>query len=250
MKLSKREKILLGILAFVLLLGGGVMGLLKPSWAAYTEAKRTLEETEAKKDEIQMILPALADIEDRLHTEEARKWNESFFYRDLQDVFIDRTVTALAAESGVALTTVFIDDPVLGAVQPFGGAAFVLAPEEAATAEGGGDPYADVNTAEDAADQTENTKKKEQTESGYSAPLYRCRVEGVGTESACVAYLAGLNLLGQSAYVSDFSITRQEDAEGGYTGQYAVQATIQFYFLQTDMSGTIGMLEADTEEPT
>lgn len=83
-------------------------------------------------------------------------------------------------------------------------------------------------------------------------PLYRCRVEGVGSESACVAYLAALNLLGQSGYVSEFTITRQEDLEGGYTGQYHLEATLQFYFLQTDTvgtAGTIGTAETDTTEP-
>lgn len=249
MKLSKREKVLLGILAFILLIGGGVMGLLKPTWVAYTEAKQTLEETQAKKDEIQMILPALADVEDRLHTEEARKWNESFFYRDLEDVFIDRTVSSLAGENGVALTAVVLEDPVLGAVQSFAGESLAIAPDQAAeTADSAGDAYADVKTAEDAADT--KTDKSAASESAYTAPLYRCQVEGVGTESACVAYLAALNQLGQSAYVSEFTITRQEDAEGGYIGQYALEATIQFYFLQTGMGGTIGTIEADTEEET
>lgn len=243
MKLSKREKILLGILAFLLIIIGGVMGLLKPTWEAYTEAKQTLQNTQAKKDEIQMMLPLLADVEDRLHTEEARKWKEAFFYRDLEDVFIDRTVSSLAEENGVSLTAVFIDDPILGAVLPFAGAGFFVAPE--AETDGEGDAYADVKNAEDAQDPKAD-EEPEATAPEHTMPLYRCRVEGVGSESACVAYLAALNLLGQSGYVSEFTITRQEDLEGGYTGQYHLEATLQFYFLQTDTGGTA---ETDTTEP-
>ena len=56
MKLNRREKILVFVLLYFIILAGGFQFLLKPAITTYMENKAALAELKAKKNEIDMLV--------------------------------------------------------------------------------------------------------------------------------------------------------------------------------------------------
>lgn len=212
MTLSKREKILLYILALVIVITGGWIGVITPLQNQVLQQTNILEDLRAKQQEIEMMLPALEGVEERLADEEARRQSESYFYRNLQDVFIDRTISDIAQRNGASIKEIRIDNPVMGVLTPFQAYSYQM--EEAG------------------ASSSDDSQSAETEATGPTTPLYQCTVSIFGTEAACIGAIAELNDLGKSAYVSEFSLIQapRTSAEGPFT----CEIRVNFYFLGAD----------------
>ena len=201
--LPKREKILLYILALLILVVGGWAGVIIPLQKQAMASRARLQNAQAQQEEIETMLSALEGAQDRLAAEEQRKAQESYFYHGIQDVFIDRTLTALASSEGLSVVELQIQDPVLAAPKAFQPFTYSMAaqPQPADTSQG-------------------------ENDAGPTAPLFLCKLTVRGKEAGCVGLIDGVNGLGKSVYVSDFSMEKEDD------GLFRAEITVYFYFLE------------------
>ena len=116
MVLSKREKILLYILALLVILLASWTYIINPVLNANRQAKLEYEAAQAEREQMEMLMPSLIGADSRLSDEKIRALSDSYFYKNLRDTQIDRMLQQTAYDSGVTLTSVTINPAQMGPV--------------------------------------------------------------------------------------------------------------------------------------
>lgn len=109
MKLSKRERFLISLLLVVIIWVAAFKIFIGPSYSDYINTKQLIGDLEIQKDQMDMYLTLLPTLESQRQTlSEADQ--EELLYQDIDDVFMDRNLQALAANSGVSIRRMSIKE--------------------------------------------------------------------------------------------------------------------------------------------
>lgn len=111
MKLTKREHLLLRLLLLVLIWGLAFRFIFAPSYGSLIYTRQVLEEVKQEKAEKDLYLECYPDLEAQWREGESREGQESFFYQDIEDVFIDRKLQAIAEKAGIQIRRMSIEEP-------------------------------------------------------------------------------------------------------------------------------------------
>lgn len=103
MKLSSRERFLIGVLFTIII---WVAALEVCIWPCRTGYQKSMELMESRKQEaagMEFYLSHYDELEQKLNEWENLRNKEDFFYRDIDDTFMDRSLQAMAARAGVSI---------------------------------------------------------------------------------------------------------------------------------------------------
>lgn len=205
---SKREKILLYILALVILLAGGWMGIIIPSLTQKQKAQEELRALEAQQHQIDTIVSALDGVEERLAAEQERAKENQYFYTALKGSEIDRLVQSVLQEKGVKGEAVILQGPLLGELSAYTPPENPLHPLEEQPTEG------------------------EEAPALPTLPLYLCTVQMAGPAKNCMDVADAFTAMDKSIHVVAFTLTMPEETPLPPTGTFAAELTLGFYYLE------------------
>ena len=111
MKRSKRERFLLGLLMLVSIWALALKCFIFPGQGRLSEAREHLRTVKEEQSKAELYLKHYPDLRERLENLEEEDGGE-FFYRDIDDVFMDRNIQELAGRAGVGIVRLDIGTPV------------------------------------------------------------------------------------------------------------------------------------------
>lgn len=110
MKISKRERFLIRLLMFVCIWALAFRFFIIPEKGRLAEARERLREVKEEQEKAELYLKYYPDLRERL--EGLKKEDDGeFFYRDIDDVFMDRNLQELAGRAGVGIVRLSIGTP-------------------------------------------------------------------------------------------------------------------------------------------
>ena len=110
MKISKRERFLIRLLMFVCIWALAFRFFIIPEKGRLAEARERLREVKEEQAKAELYLKYYPDLRERL--EGLKKEDDGeFFYRDIDDVFMDRNLQELAGRAGVGIVRLSIGTP-------------------------------------------------------------------------------------------------------------------------------------------
>lgn len=109
MKLSKRERFLISLLFVVIIWVTAFKISIGPSYSDYVNNKQLIGDLEVQKDQMDMYLMLLPDLESQ-RQKKPEAGREEILYQDIDDVFMDRNLQAIAADSGSFIRRMSIKD--------------------------------------------------------------------------------------------------------------------------------------------
>ena len=208
MVLSKREKILLYILALLVILLASWTYIINPVLNANRQAKLEYEAAQAEREQMEMLMPSLIGADSRLSDEKIRALSDSYFYKNLWDTQIDRMLQQTAYDSGVTLTSVTINPAQMGPVASslaYSGSEVMDSALESAQSGGEGG--------------------ESQHLSSMTQTLYSCSITMNGDLANLINALNSFSTSGRSVTVDTFAITAGDIA-------YTAQVNMTFYFVE------------------
>lgn len=113
MKLSKREKIMVTLLLFVLLWAVAFRFLLVPMYTGLENKDYEILELEDRKQEMDLYLKRFGGLEDTLKEEQDKAEKHAYFLRDIDDIYVDRDIQTMAEKHQVELKGMDISLPEL-----------------------------------------------------------------------------------------------------------------------------------------
>lgn len=113
MKLSKREKVMVTLLLLVLLWAVIIRFVLVPMYTALENKHYEILELEERKQEMDLYLERFGGLEDVLTEEREKAENHTYFLKDINDIYVDRDIHAVAAKNQLGLLGVVINPPEL-----------------------------------------------------------------------------------------------------------------------------------------
>ena len=102
MKRSKRERFLLGLLMLVSIWALALKCFILPGQGRLAEAREHLRTVKEEQSKAELYLKHYPDLRERLEELKEEEGGE-FFYRDIDDVFMDRNIQELAGRAGVGI---------------------------------------------------------------------------------------------------------------------------------------------------
>lgn len=117
MKLSKRERFLVVLLLLVLIWALAYRFLIIPGYERLNRTRDLIWELEGEKAQMDLYLEHFPDLEERF--EGMERSEDEFFYRGIDDSFMDRSLQAMAESTGVEIVSMDFDRPV--EVDPYTG---------------------------------------------------------------------------------------------------------------------------------
>lgn len=111
MKLSKRERFLIGLLILVTIWVLAFRFLIAPSYSSFLYTRQVLKEMEQEKVEMDLYLDQFPDLDEQIQELEEERSLEYFFYQNIDDVFVDTTLQSMAEEAGVDIGRMSIGEP-------------------------------------------------------------------------------------------------------------------------------------------
>lgn len=109
MKFSKRERFLMGLLIFVVIWVMAFRFMIVPGYRSLVQTSEDLRELGEEKDRMDLYLKQFPDLEEHLETLEEGK-EKAFFYRDIDDSFMDRNLQEMAGRAGVEIVRMSIEE--------------------------------------------------------------------------------------------------------------------------------------------
>lgn len=100
MKLSSRERFLIGTLLTIILWTAALEVFIWPGRSGYETSREQMESQRHEKEEMEFYLNHYEELEQTLNKWEALRNKEDFFYRDIDDTFMDRNLQAMADRAG------------------------------------------------------------------------------------------------------------------------------------------------------
>ena len=110
MNLSKRERFLISLLLFVLLWALAYRGWIGPEYEALMKTRQQVKTLQDEKGRADLYLEHFPDLEQRLADLKEQEAGE-FFYRNIDDVFMDQKLQEIAGNAGVEITRMSIGEP-------------------------------------------------------------------------------------------------------------------------------------------
>lgn len=108
MKLSKRERFLIGLVFLSVLWTMTICFVVLPQYEELEQDKALLWEMQGEKQRVDLYLEHFPELDDRLKEAEAA---DDFFYRGINDAFMDRNLQAMARRAGVDIRRMNIEGP-------------------------------------------------------------------------------------------------------------------------------------------
>ena len=225
LNLTKREIVLVGVLLLVLFWFAVGRLVILPAIANNAALQVELADMELQKQDMDTIVAASGNVEQQLADEKAKVTAESYFYRALDDVAVDRTCQALARNHGLSVVSSTITAATETAVNPYYGAPRVLIypikdsqvifDEEAA-----------AKLAEDVSLQPPSTEDGAELPV-TTLPMISNTISVTGPINGVIDLLQEVARTDKSMYVSDVSLAYN------FTESYfAGTITINFFFLE------------------
>lgn len=219
MKLTKREKILLSILGLLIFWWLVVSIGILPALNQVSEAKAEIQVMDQQKNQMKAVLERYQNIDQMIDKEKEKKSGEDFFYRNIDDVFIDRTLQALAVKHQVTITDNEIADPQTTAVDPLFSELRIL-----------NYPIRDAAAALMGNNQVEETEKPDSTSTEEQVlPLYSNTVMIAGPIENVMNFIEEIRSFGKSVSVSEIGSNTAENLSGD---NFYDQVVINFYFIE------------------
>lgn len=103
MKLSSRERFLVGALLVTLIWFVALKGFIWPGYAGHRQSEALMESQEAETERMGFYLSHYDELEAQLKEQKESENGEEFFYRDIDDTFMDRNLQNLADQAGVSI---------------------------------------------------------------------------------------------------------------------------------------------------
>ena len=96
MKLSSRERFLIGVLFTIIIWAVALEVFIWPGRVEYRKSVELMESGNQEREEMEFYLSHYEEWESLRNTED-------FFYRDIDDIFMDRSLQDMAARAGVSI---------------------------------------------------------------------------------------------------------------------------------------------------
>lgn len=110
MKLSKRERFLIGLVLVAFMWAFAFKFFIFPEYEKLAQNREMLWELQGEKERMDLYLEHFPDLEEKLgELEEACA--DDFFYRGIDDVFMDRKLQAMADRAGVDILRMDMEGP-------------------------------------------------------------------------------------------------------------------------------------------
>ena len=222
MKLSKREKILLVVLAVLILIFVGWRFLIGPALEKKAALESTVENLSFQKEQMNAVLASEGEIRQALADAYKAMDTEEYFYRNLSVSEVDRMISQYAADAGVTLNALVISTAQTSELmryQPQPSVLFSTLREQRLKF----DEAAQKNFAAD----TEGISGSDDT-TAISIPVFVCQAEVNGKTANVVAMVDAINKTGRSIYVT----ATGSGLDNIEAGVYRDTVTINVYFLE------------------
>lgn len=208
MVLSKREKILLYVLALLVILLASWTYIINPVLNANRQAKLEYEAAQAEREQMEMLMPSLIGADSRLSDEKIRALSDNYFYKNLIDTQIDRMLQQAAYDSGVTLTSVTINPAQIGPV------ASSLA-------------YSGSQVMDSALESAQSGGENGESQylSSMTQTLYSCSITMNGDLANLINAINSFSTNGKSVTVDTFAITAGDST-------YTADVNMTFYFVE------------------
>jgi len=228
-QLTARERILIVILLFLVIAGGGYRYILQPAINEREAAQEDLKNVTYSREDMQKKLTELAGIPDRLEEEKARpaEWKD-FLLKKLSDTDTDRSLQSSAKAAGVEITSFAVtpQDTVVSLKYQETEKKAVQTAKETQDAAGETEAGAENGTETEAEAGTE-TKTEAAADSNGVKPHYDCTLEVSGDREAIMKMIDQISASGNSECVTGFSIL--PDPENKTLSKGTVN--VRFYYL-------------------
>ena len=113
MKLSSRERFLIGVLFTLIIWAVALEVFIWPCRAGYQKSRELMESRKQEAAGMEFYLSHYDELEQKLNEWENLRNKEDFFYRNIDDTFMDRNLQAMAARAGVSICRMSIGEAVL-----------------------------------------------------------------------------------------------------------------------------------------
>lgn len=113
MMLSSRERFLIGVLFTIIIWAVALEVFIWPGRAGYRKSVELMESGKQQREEMEFYLSHYEELEQKLKEWERFRDTEEFFYQDIDDIFMDRSLQAMAARAGVSICRMSIGEAVV-----------------------------------------------------------------------------------------------------------------------------------------
>lgn len=224
MKLSRREKVLLGILAVLLLVFVGWRMLVGPAIEEHNTLVSSVENLTFQKSQMDATIAGAATI----HNDLAEAWKtmdtESYFYRDLNAAEVDRLLSEFAAKNSVTIVEMEIAPAEAAVSVKYSPSVSVL---DSTLREQR--MKFDLQAAQSYYSEIEGIFAAED-ENPITVPLYRCTLTVSGRTANVAAMADAINSAGRSIYVTAIGAGYGSDNIEG--GVFKDTFSVNVYFLE------------------
>lgn len=110
MGFSKRERFLIVLLMLTALWMGVYSLLIRPNHGSYRETMERLEMRKEDQEVTELYLNHYGELEEQLALLEQNSGEESFFYQDIDDALMDRSLQKMAGQAGVKIRRMSVGD--------------------------------------------------------------------------------------------------------------------------------------------
>lgn len=224
MKLTRREKLLIGILVVLIAGFAGWKFLLNPALQEKMDLESSIEDLSLRKAQVEEIASEADTIKQNLKDAYSEMNTESFFYHGLTSAQADRLLSAFAKAHSVTISEMTISEPEVVGLDGF---IPNIAPLFSSFREQRikFDQQATEKYLSDAA----GLPDTETDESVITIPLCRCVLAVSGKAADVAAMVDEINSAGRSIYVSGFGDQITGNIENGI---YEDSIYVNIYFLE------------------
>ena len=110
MMLSSRERFLIGVLFTIIIWAVALEVFIWPGRGGYRKSVELMESGKQQREEMEFYLSHYEELEQKLKEWERFRDTEEFFYQDIDDIFMDRSLQAMAARAGVSIRRMSIGE--------------------------------------------------------------------------------------------------------------------------------------------
>ena len=103
MKLSSRERFLIGVLFTIIIWAVALEVFIWPCRAGYRKSMELMESGNQEREEMEFYLSHYEELEQKLKEWERLRNTEDFFYRDIDDIFMDGPAGRTVKESVITM---------------------------------------------------------------------------------------------------------------------------------------------------
>lgn len=110
MKFSKRERFFIVLLILVIIWALAFRLIIVPGYGTLVQTREHVEELAEEKDRMDLYLKQFPDLEEKLAAMD-EGGEEEFFYRDIDDGFMDQNLQEMAGRAGMDIIRMSIEGP-------------------------------------------------------------------------------------------------------------------------------------------